>query len=68
MTQRTHKPTRGMRAVAFMKAAPKRVLLLGIAVIMMTAAAAAAHDDNRPAALREVDFEQKLNQQVPLDL
>jgi protein SCO1/2 len=54
--------------VAFMKAAPKRILLLGIAVIMMTAAAAAAHDDSRPAALQEVDFKQNLNQHVPLDL
>jgi len=68
MTQRTHKLKRGTRADSFMKAAVKRVLLLGIAVIVMTAAAAAAHDDTRPAALQDVDFEQKLNQQVPLDL
>ena len=51
-----------------MKAAPNRVLLLAAAVILMTGATAAAYDDTRPAALRDVDYEQKLNQQVPLDL
>jgi protein SCO1/2 len=68
MTQRTRKLKRGTRAASFMKVAPERVLLLAMAAIVMTAAAAAAHDDTRPAALRDVEFEQKLNQQVPLDL
>ena len=68
MTQRSHKLKRGTRAASFMKMAPERVLLLAMAVIVITAAAAAAHDDTRPAALRDVEFEQKLNQQVPLDL
>jgi len=35
---------------------------------MALAAVARAHDDNRPAALRDVAFEQKLDQQLPLDL
>jgi protein SCO1/2 len=45
-----------------------RIAVLALAVILLTAATAGAHDDKRPAALRDVAFDQKLNQQVPLDL
>jgi len=39
-----------------------------IAFTLVFTGAAMAHDDNRPAALRDVAFEQKLDQQLPLDL
>jgi protein SCO1/2 len=45
-----------------------RVALLVVAAIAITGGTAWPHDDGRPAALREVAFDQKLNQQVPLDL
>ena len=38
------------------------------AMILVGAGAAAAHDERRPAALRDVEFEQKLDQQLPLDV
>lgn len=39
-----------------------------VAMIVVSAGAAAAHDERRPAALRDVEFEQKLDQQLPLDV
>ncbi len=48
--------------------AVQRVVPLAVLFIGITAGAAWPHDDGRPAALREVAFDQKLNQQVPLDL
>ena len=45
-----------------------RVVILAVALTLLVSAKARAHDDQRPAALRDVAFEQKLNQQVPLDL
>ena len=45
-----------------------RVVILAVALVLLVSAKARAHDDQRPAALRDVAFEQKLNQQVPLDL
>jgi protein SCO1/2 len=43
--------------------------LLGfIAYCLLPTGYAHAHDDKRPANLREVGFDQKLNEQVPLDL
>lgn len=44
------------------------VVLLAVLLVVITAGAAWPHDDGRPAALREVAFDQKLNEQVPLDL
>ena len=44
------------------------IVVLAVTLILLVSAAARAHDDNRPAALRDVAFDQKLNQQVPLDL
>ena len=40
----------------------------GLALALVYAAVAGAHDETRPAALREVAFDQKLDQQVPLGL
>jgi protein SCO1/2 len=45
-----------------------RVALLAVSVIAITGGAAWPHDDGRPAALREVAFDQKLNQPLPLEL
>jgi protein SCO1 len=45
-----------------------RTVVVAVALILLAAAVARAHDDQRPAALRDVAFDQKLNQQVPLDL
>jgi protein SCO1/2 len=45
-----------------------RTVVVAVALILLAAVAARAHDDQRPAALRDVAFDQKLNQQVPLDL
>jgi len=39
-----------------------------LAIIAVLLGSAGAHDASRPAALRDVAFEQKLNQQIPLDL
>ena len=41
---------------------------LALALIPASVAIVFAHDDQRPAALRDVAFDQKLNQPVPLDL
>ena len=41
---------------------------MSLAFVMMLLSGAGAHDDARPAALRDVAFDQKLNQQIPLDL
>ena len=45
-----------------------QILTLVLALISASAGPALAHDDQRPAALREVAFDQKLDQPVPLDL
>lgn len=45
-----------------------RIALGAVAFTLVLAGTAVAHDDNRPAALRDVAFEQKLDQQLPLDL
>ena len=45
-----------------------RVSVIAVLVLAGYPAVAGAHDDSRPAALRDVAFEQKLNQPVPLDL
>ena len=50
-----------------------RLLSLTLAILALTfqfllSANADAHDDGRPLALRDVAFEQRLNQHVPLDL
>jgi protein SCO1/2 len=45
-----------------------RVNLFAVLLIVMTGEPVWPHDDGRPEALREVAFDQKLNQQVPLDL
>ena len=50
-----------------------RLLSLTLAILALTfqfllSANAGAHDDGRPLALRDVAFEQRLNQHVPLDL
>jgi protein SCO1 len=42
--------------------------LIVVVAVMVLAAVARAHDNNKPAALRDVAFEQKLDQQLPLDL
>ena len=42
--------------------------LIVVVTVMVLAAVARAHDNNKPAALRDVAFEQKLDQQLPLDL
>ena len=47
---------------------PGLIVVLTATLILLVSAAARAHDDKRPAALRDVAFDQKLNQQVPLDL
>jgi protein SCO1/2 len=44
------------------------IALGAVAFTLRFTGAARAHDDNRPAALRDVAFEQKLDQQLPLDL
>ena len=42
--------------------------LSAVAFALVFAAGAAAHDEQRPAALRDVAFDQKLGQQLPLDV
>jgi len=44
------------------------IFAFAIALSMVLASMANAHDDTRPAALRDVAFEQKLDGQIPLDL
>ena len=45
-----------------------RVCSFAFPLILLLAGPAWAHDNSRPAALRDVAFDQKLNQQVPLEL
>ena len=45
-----------------------QIMVLVVVLILLAGTTARAHDDKRPAALRDVAFDQKLNQQVPLDL
>ena len=45
-----------------------RIVSLLAALIITVPHVINAHDNTRPAALRDVAFDQKLNQQVPLDL
>ena len=45
-----------------------RVCRFAFPLIILLAGPAWAHDNSRPAALRDVAFDQKLNQQVPLEL
>jgi protein SCO1 len=45
-----------------------RALGVVLALVLALASMARAHDNTRPAALREVAFDQKLAEQVPLDL
>ena len=45
-----------------------RAIVLAVTLMLLAAPAAQSHDDQRPAALRDVTFDQELNQQVPLDL
>jgi protein SCO1 len=45
-----------------------RLWSFALSLMIMFAGSAWAHDNTRPAALRDVAFDQKLNQQVPLDL
>jgi protein SCO1 len=47
---------------------PGLIVVLAVTLILLVSAAARAHDDKRPVALRDVAFDQKLNQQVPFDL
>ena len=44
------------------------IFAFAIALSMVLASMANAHDDTRPAALRDVAFEQKLDGQIPRDL
>jgi protein SCO1/2 len=56
-----------MRVPSPVAGGPLRVLI-ALSMIMISTGAAWPHEDGRPAALREVAFDQKLNQQLPLDL
>ena len=55
-------------AASALTRAPLRALGLVLALILALVSMARAHDNTRPAALREVAFDQKLAEQVPLDL
>jgi len=44
------------------------IFAFAISLSMVLASMANAHDDTRPAALRDVAFDQKLDGQIPLDL
>ena len=59
-----HKPSK----VVAKAMAATRTPVFALALVMLLSAAAGAHDDKRPAALRDVAFDQELNRQVPLDL
>jgi protein SCO1/2 len=45
-----------------------RISALALALVLGSIKLADAHDETRPAALRDVAFDQKLDEQVPLDL
>ena len=45
-----------------------QTMVLAVVLLLLAGINARAHDDQRPAALRDVTFDQKLNQQIPLDL
>ena len=45
-----------------------RAMGLTWAFVVTLAGVSRAHDSSRPAALRDVAFDQKLDQQIPLDL
>ncbi|HEY7218419.1 MAG TPA: SCO family protein [Candidatus Binatia bacterium] len=47
---------------------PPWAIGVSLALLAASVSVARAHDNTRPAALREVAFEQKLNQQIPLDV
>lgn len=59
-----HKPSK----VVAKAMAATRTPVFALALVMLLSAAAGAHDDKRPAALRDVAFDQELNRQVPMDL
>ena len=59
---------RGTRPGPALTGAPLRALGVVLALVLVLADIARAHDNTRPAALREVAFDQKLAEQVPLDL
>jgi len=69
----TPRPSKGgrsfLRSSGFsILCASRQILSLTFALSMLFSTPSQAHDNQRPAALRDVAFEQKLNQQVPLDL
>ena len=47
---------------------PRRFLIAGITLVASLIAVPARADSPLPAALRDVRFEQRLNEQVPLDI
>jgi protein SCO1/2 len=53
---------------AFRRRSSRALGLLVGSLLLLAAGGAHAHDDNRPAALRDVAFEQKLDQPLPLGL
>jgi protein SCO1/2 len=57
-----------IRTADFKRPLRNRLLVLAIFLLMTTAQGAAAHDAQRPIPLRDVSFDQKLNEQIPLDL
>ena len=59
---------RGTRPAPALTGAPLQALGVVLALVLVLADIARAHDNTRPAALREVAFDQKLAEQVPLDL
>jgi protein SCO1/2 len=59
---------RSRRRPSRLARAALRVALLSVSAMAITGGAAWAHDDGRPEALREVAFDQKLNQPLPLEL
>lgn len=57
------------RSISRCRRGPLRVAALYAALTgLLLTSAAAAHEDQRPAALRAVAFEQKLDQQLPLNV
>jgi protein SCO1/2 len=58
----------GQAPLAALLFAGVRTWVLGLALLTTLSDGAWAHDNARPAALREVAFDQKLDRQVPLDL